>query len=159
LSASLDKRKKELESQVQRLKIQGMRNNFPSFKTENPPLDDWEKLIACLNLVNQDEKKLRPYQGTPEGAALHAEICRRQKMLADAWQKLEVTRLGEALVSPGYRVDIRSLASSTEYYHRLQQDLKTLAQMPANPVAREYHARLAKEAENTVKLIHALQKK
>ena len=68
-------------------------------------------------------------------------------------------RLGESLVSPAFKVDIRSLESAMEYYRRLQQDLGALAKMPGNPVAREFHARLKREAENTVRLIHALQKR
>ena len=118
LAAGLQQRTRDIHAQVGRLRLEGMRSNFPSFKMENPPLDDQEKLLACLQQLKQDEQKLRPYQGTPEGATLYRELTGRQRLLADAWQKLEGVRLGESLVSPAFKVDIRSLESAMEHTFR-----------------------------------------
>ena len=159
MAAVLTRRRQELERQYQGLKLQAFRDMFPSFRVENPPLDDQEKLAECLKQVKADEQKLRQYLGSAEGAALHREITERQTMLWAAWQKLEGQRLNGMLVSPGYRVDARSLPSLGEYYRKLQQDLQTLAGLPGNAVAREFQVRLKREAENTARLIHALQRK
>jgi hypothetical protein len=158
LLASLTARKEELNYIIFGLKIQVLRSKLPSFNRPDPPMDDPVQILAVLDLLDKDEKKLRDLSHIPEARPLHQEIMSRQNKLRETWRQLESKRISDTLIYTGFRVDFENPASLTEYLGCIDQDLQNLTHEPGNYVVSELHTRLGKERERTLKQIRKLQK-
>ncbi len=158
LLADLSSRAEILKGSIYQMRVDALKERYPSFGFPDPVMNDEMKIREILSILDQDEKSLRNQRNTPEGKAVYEELGVRQKQLRAVSKRLELERIRGELTSLDQQPDGDDLEALKRYCACIEQDLQSVSLAGSSDVARDLQRELQENQKRTLRQINALER-